>query len=93
MNDILSAWTQLGAISDLWSMWSNENDDKNFYLKCLAKRNWEKGTKYKLQGNKVDFSFDRINNACGHLLSKDKNQLSYKFLKFLTKETNENTYK
>jgi len=93
MNDILGAGTQPGAVSDVWSMWTDEKDDEIFYLKCLGKRNCERGTKWKLQGNKEDYSFELIEADCGDLLPTKKNELSDKFLKFLTKETNEYTYK
>ena len=93
MNDILGAGTQPGAVSDVWSMWTDEKDDEIFYLKCLGKRNCEKGTKWKLQGNKEDYSFDLIDADCGDLLPTERNELSHKFLKFLTKETKEYTYK
>ncbi len=93
MNDILGAGTQPGAVSDVWSMWTDEKDDEIFYLKCLGKRNCEKGTKWKLQGNKEDYSFDLIDADCGDLLPTEKNKLSHKFLKLLTKETKEYTYK
>ena len=49
MNDILIAGTQGGAVSDVWGLWSDE-DDELFYLKCLGKRNCEKGIFWKLQG-------------------------------------------
>ena len=93
MNDILGAGTQSGAVSDVWSMWTDEKDDEIFYLKCLGKRNCEKGTKWKLQGNKEDYSFKLIDADCGDLLPTKKNELSDKFLKFLTKEKHEYTYK
>ena len=93
MNDILGAGTQSGAVSDVWSMWTDEKDDEIFYLKCLGKRNCEKGTKWKLRGNKEDYSFKLIDADCGDLLPTKKNELSDKFLKYMTKETHEYTYK
>ena len=74
-------------------MWNDEKDDEIFYLKCLGKRNCEKGTKWILQGNKEDFSFDLIDAHCGDLLPTEKNELSHKFLKVLTKERNNITIK
>ena len=32
MNDILGAGTQLGAVSDVWSMCNDEKDDEIFFL-------------------------------------------------------------
>ena len=93
MNDILGAGTQSGAVSDIWSMWSDEKDDEIFNLKCLGKRNCEKGTKWKLQGNKEDFSFKLIDADCGDLLPTKKNELSDNFLKLLNKEEKKFTYK
>ena len=46
-----------------------------------------------MQGNKEDYSFDLIDADCGDLLPTNKNELSHKFLKFLTKETKQYTYK
>ena len=46
-----------------------------------------------MQGNKEDYSFDLIDADCGDLLPTKKNKLSHKFLKFLTKETKQYTYK
>mgnify|MGYP001235546714 CR=1 FL=1 len=46
-----------------------------------------------MQGNKEDYSFKLIDADCGDLLPTKKNELSDKFLKFLTKETHEYTYK
>ena len=40
-----------------------------------------------IAGNKEDYSFDLIDANCGDLLPTKKNELSHKFLKFLTKET------
>ena len=31
MNDILDAGTQLGAVSDVWSMWNDEKNDEIFF--------------------------------------------------------------
>ncbi len=93
MNDILGAGTQSGAVSDVWSMWVDEKDDEIFYLKCLGKRNCEKGTKWKLQGNKEDFSFELIDTDYGDLLPTKKNQLSDYYLEFLSKEKKKFTYK
>ena len=93
MDDILGAGTQSGAVSDVWSMWTDEKDDEIFYLKCLGKRNCEKGTKWKLQGNEEDYSFELIDADCGDLLPTKRNELSYKFLDFLSKEKSKFTYK
>ena len=93
MNDILGAGTQSGAVSDFWSMWTDEKDDEIFNLKCLGKRNCEKGTKWKLQGNKEDYSFDLIDADCGDLLPTKRNELSDNFLEQLTKEEKKFTYK
>ena len=57
-----------------------------YFIKMFRKRNCERVTKWKLQGNKEDYSFDLIDADCRDLLPKKKNELSYKFLKFLTKE-------
>ena len=46
-----------------------------------------------MQGNKEDYSFDLIDADCGDLLPTNKNELSHKFLKFLTKITKQYTYK
>ena len=43
LNDILGTGTQSGAVSDIWSIWTDEQDNELFYLKCLGKRNCEKG--------------------------------------------------
>ena len=93
MNDILGAGTQAGAVSDVWSMWTDEKDDEIFYLKCLGKRNCEKGIKWKLQGNKEDYSFDLIDSDCDDLLPTKKNELSSKFLELLNKEEKQFTCK
>ena len=93
MNDILGAGTQSGAVSDVWSMWTDEKDDEIFYLKCLGKRNCEKGTKWKLQGNKEDYSFKLIDADCGDLQPTKKNELSHKFIELLTKDEKKFTYK
>ena len=93
INDILGAGTQSGAVSDVWSMWTDEKDDEIFYLKCLGKRNCEKGTKWKLQGNKEDYSFKLIDANCGDLLPTKKNELSNNFLELLIKEGKHFTYK
>ena len=93
INDILGAGTQSGAVSDIWSMWADEKDDEIFYLKCLGKRNCEKGTKWKLQGNNENYSFELIETDSGDLLPTKRNELSDKFLDFLTKENIEFTYK
>ena len=67
-------------------------DDKIFYLKCLGKSNFEIGTKWNLKVNKEDYSFELLDADCGDLLPTDKNELIYKFLKFLSEETNEYAY-
>ena len=36
MNDILGAGTQGGAVSDVWGLWTDEQDDELFYLKDLT---------------------------------------------------------
>ena len=64
-----------------------------FYLKCLGKRNCEKGTKWKLQGNKEDYSFKLLDTDCGDLLPTKKNELSDNFLELLIKEEKHFTYK
>ena len=92
MNDILGAGTQSGAVSDIWGMWADEKDDEIFYLKCLGKRNCEKGTRWKLQGNNENYSFELIEADYGDLLPTKRNELSDKFLDFLTKENIEFTY-
>ena len=46
-----------------------------------------------MEGNKEDYSFELIEADCGDLLPTEKNELSHKFLKFLTKKTKEYTYK
>ena len=92
MNDILGAGTQSGAVSDVWSMWADEKDDEIFYLKCLGKKNCEKGTKWKLQGNNENYSFELIEADCGDLLPTKRNELSDKFLDFLSKEKSKFTY-
>ena len=68
MNDILGAGTQGGAVSDVWGLWSDVNDDELFYLKCLGKRNCEKGIFWKLQGNREDYSFKLIEAGDGDIL-------------------------
>ena len=93
MNDILGAGTQPGAVSDVWSMWTDEKDDEIFFLKCLGKRNCEKGIKWKLQGNKEDYSFDLIDADCDDLLPTKRNELSSKFLELLNKEEKQFTCK
>ena len=93
MNDILGAGTQPGAVSDVWSMWTDEKDDEIFYLKCLGKRNCEKGIKWKLQGNKEDYSFDLIDADCDDLLPTKRNELSSKFIELLNKEEKQFTCK
>ena len=52
---------------------------RSLYLKCLGKRNCERGANWKLQGNKKDYSFELIDADCGDLLPTDKNALSHKF--------------
>ena len=62
-------------------------------MKCLDKINGEKGTKWKLQGNKEDYSFKLIDSDSGDLLPTKKNELSNNFLELLTKEEKKFTYK
>ena len=62
-------------------------------MKCLGKINCEKGTKWKLQGNKEDYSFKLIDADCGDLLPTKKNKLSDNFLELLIKEEKKFTYK
>ena len=56
-----------------------QKNDEIFYLKCLRKGNCEKGTKWKLQGNKEDYFFKLIDADCGDLLPTKKNELSDNF--------------
>ena len=67
LNDILGTGTQSGAVSDIWSIWTDENDDELFYLKCLGKRNCEKGIIWKLKGNREDYSFKLIEAGDGDI--------------------------
>ena len=62
-------------------------------MKCLDKINCEKGNKWKLQGNKEDYSFKLIDSDSGDLLPTKKNELSNNFLELLTKEEKKFTYK
>ena len=80
MNDILGAGTQSGAVSDVWGLRTDENDDEMFYLKCLGKRNCEKGIIWKLQGNREDYSFKLIEAGHGDILPDKKTQLANKVL-------------
>ena len=66
---------------------------ENYILKLKLHRNCKKGTKLKLQANREDFSYDPIDANWRGLFLKEKNEFSYKFLEFLTKETNEYPYK
>ena len=73
-------------------MQADEKDDEIFYLKCLGKRNCEKGTKWKLKGNNENYSFELIEADSGDLAPTKRNELSDKFLDFLIKENTEFTY-
>ena len=92
MNDILGAGTQGGAVSDVWGLWTDEHDDEIFFMKCLGKRNCDKGTVWKLDGNKEDFSFYLTGVGDGDLLPDKKNELSYKFIDYLMTNKKEVTY-
>ena len=92
MNDILGAGTQSGAVSDVWGLWTDENDDEMFYLKCLGKRNCEKGIFWKLQGNREDYSFKLIEAGHGDILPDKKTQLANKVLLELMSEKVKLTY-
>ena len=46
-----------------------------------------------MQGNKEDYSFDLIDTDCCDPLPTKKNELIHKFLKILTEETKQYTYK
>ena len=72
MNDILGAGAQSGVVSDVWGLWTDENVDEMFYLKCLGKRNCEKGIFGKLQGNREDYSFKLIEAGHGDILPEKK---------------------
>ena len=92
MNDILGAGTQGGAVSDVWGLWTDEQDDELFYLKCLGKRNCEKGIFWKLQGNREDYSFKLIEAGDGDILPDKKTQLGYKVLRVLMSDKVKLTY-
>ena len=93
MNDILGAGTQGGAVSDIWGLWMDDQNNENFYLKCLGKRNCEKGMLWKLHGNKEDFSFKLVAVGEGDLLPYKRNEYSYKFLNYLMSNKIKMTYK
>ena len=92
MNDILGAGTQGGAVSDVWGLWSHEDDDELFYLKCLGKRNCEKGIFWKLQGNREDYSFKLIEAGDGDILPDKKTLLGIKVLEELMSKKERLTY-
>ena len=92
LNDILGAGTQGGAVSDIWGLWTDEHNDEIFFMKCLGKRNCEKGIVWKLDGNKEDYSFYLTGVGDGDLLPDKKNELSYKFLDHLMTNKNQLTY-
>ena len=92
LNDILGTGTQSGAVSDIWSIWTDENDDELFYLKCLGKRNCEKGIIWKLQGNREDYSFKLIEAGDGDILPEKKTQLGFKVLRVLMSDKVKLTY-
>ena len=92
MNDILGAGTQGGAVSDVWGLWTDEHDDEKFFIKCLGKRNCEKGTFWKLKGNREDYSFFLDDVGDGDLKPDEKNQLAYKFRDYLLTNKKEVTY-
>ena len=83
LNDILGAGTQSGAVSDIWGLWTDEKIPDKFYLKCLGKRNCEKGIYWTLDGNKEDFSFELISSGTGELMPDERKTLRYKFLNYL----------
>ena len=61
-------------------------------MKCLGKRNCDKGTVWKLDGNKEDYSFYLTGVGDGDLLPDKKNELSYKFIDYLMTNKKEVTY-
>ena len=92
MNDILGAGTQGGAVSDVWSIRTDEDDDEIFYMKCLGKRYCEKNTKWRLEGNKEDYSFKLVEALDGELLPDKRNEYRYKVLNLLMTDKDKKTY-
>ena len=67
-------------------------NDELFYLKCLGKRNCEKGIIWKLQGNREDYSFKLIEAGDGDILPEKKTQLGFKVLRVLMSDKVKLTY-
>ena len=85
IHDVIGAGTQSGAVSDTWGLWSATKPEfeNHYVLKCLGKRNCQKGTIMNLQGNEEDFSWHLESVGKDDLLPKKKQELSNQVLLLL----------
>ena len=85
IHDVIGAGTQSGAVSDTWGLWSATKPEfeNHYVLKCLGKRNCQKGTILNLEGNEEDFSWYLKSVGKDDLLPKKKQELSNQVLLLL----------
>ena len=87
--------SQGGAISDTWAIWraTEPQHEEHFILRCLGKRNCEKGTTWNLQGNAEDFSWQMVSVGGSDVLPQRRQELTAQVLHLLHGGQIDQTYR
>ena len=84
-DSIIGSGLQTAAVTDIWSLEeaSKPEFEDHYVLRCLGKRNCQKGTIWNLQGSKEDFSWRLNSVGVDDLLPRRMHELRFAFLKTL----------
>ena len=85
-HDVAGLSTIGNAISDLWGLVRVPQTQDQFRVICLGKRNCTINTRWEIDGNEEDYSFDLVKVGINDLLPTESKKLRDRIIEYLVEE-------